>query len=224
MTGAPITVVVADDQAMVRGGFRALLDAEADLSVVAEAADGQQAVEQARAFVPDVMIMDIRMPVLDGLEATRQIVSDVSLHRTRVLVVTTFDLDEYVFGALAAGASGFLLKGMEPGELISAVRVIAAGEALLAPTATRRLITAFTEQGLPRGTRVALAPDTTDREQEVLALLAEGLSNVEIAARLFISPFTVKSHVSSLLSKHVLRDRVQLVVLAYESGLVSPGR
>ncbi|BEP13093.1 response regulator transcription factor [Acidothermaceae bacterium B102] len=223
MTDGPITVVVADDQAMVRGGFRALLDAESDLSVVAEAADGQQALEQARAFSPDVLIMDIRMPVLDGLQATRQIVDDASLRRTRVLVVTTFDLDEYVFGALAAGASGFLLKGMEPGELISAVRVIAAGDALLAPTATRRLIAAYSERARPRAVPVALAPDTTEREREVLALLAEGLSNVEIAARLFISPFTVKSHVSRLLSKHLLRDRVQLVVLAYESGLVRPG-
>ncbi len=219
------TIVIADDQAMVRGGFRALLDAEPDLSVVAEVSNGAQAVHQARLHGPDVVLMDIRMPHMDGLEATRLITADPGLSGTKVLVLTTFDLDEYVFGSLRAGASGFLLKGMEPPELISAVRVIATGEALLAPTATRRLIEAFSGQPAAPGSgpRVPLAADITDRESEVLALLAQGLANVEIAARLFISPFTVKSHVSSLLSKHALRDRVQLVVLAYESGLVRPG-
>ena len=216
------TVLIADDQAMVRGGFKALLDAEPDMTVVAEALDGETAVTLTRRHQPDVVLMDIRMPRLDGLAATRQITTDAALSHTRVLILTTFDLDEYVFGALRAGASGFLLKGMEPADLIAAVHIIASGEALLAPTATRRLIEAFTNTA-PAPTRAPLAADVTTREREVLTLLAQGLANAEIASRLVISPFTVKSHISSLLARHALRDRVQLVVLAYESGLITPG-
>jgi DNA-binding NarL/FixJ family response regulator len=222
VTADPTSVLIADDQAMVRGGFRALLDAETDLAVVGEAADGLQALELARRYRPDVVLMDIRMPGLDGLEATRLITADPTLAETRVLVLTTFDLDEYIFGALRAGASGFLLKGMEPSELISAVRTISRGDMLLAPVATRRLIETYIKGAATAGTQssAALSGDVTERETEILVLLARGLSNAEIAARLVISPFTVKSHVSSLLTKHALRDRVQLVVLAYETGLV----
>ena len=221
-----IKVLIADDQAMVRGGFRALLSAEPDLTVVAEAADGMEALALARLHRPDVMLMDVRMPALDGIEATRRITADSDLAATRVLVLTTFDSDEYVFGAIDAGASGFLLKGMEPSELITAVHVISRGEMLLAPTATRRLIETYIDRtrSAVSGHRARLAADVTDRETQVLALLATGLSNTEIADRLIISPFTVKSHVSSLLTKHALRDRVQLVVLAYETGLIQPYR
>jgi len=224
MTGKPVRVLIADDQGLVRAGFRLLLDAEPDLTVIGEAADGAQAVLLTRQASPDVVLMDIRMPGVDGLEATRRIRADPALDGTRILILTTFDLDEYVFAALRAGASGYLLKGMEPEELIGAVHLIADGQALLAPTATRHLIDAYVAAA-PAATTptVALAPDMTDRETGVLALVAEGLSNVEIAERLFISPPTAKSHVSSLLAKHRLRDRVQLVVLAYESGHVHPG-
>ena len=224
MTKAQTTILIADDQAMVRGGFRALLDAEPDLTVVAEAADGVQAVDLARSHRPDVVLMDIRMPALDGLEATRRITADPDLTTTRVLVLTTFDLDEYVFGALHAGASGLLLKGMEPSELITAVRVINRGDMLLAPTATRRLIQTYTRRTPPdgAGSSTTLAADTTERETQILALLATGLSNAEIADELVISPYTVKSHISSLLTKHALRDRVQLVVLAYKTDLIRP--
>ncbi len=220
----PTTILIADDQAMVRGGFRALLDAEGDLTVVDEAADGVQVLDLARRHRPDIVLMDIRMPRLDGLEATRRITADPHLVATRVLVLTTFDLDEYVFGALRAGASGFLLKGMEPSELISAVRVIGRGDMLLAPSATRLLIETYTKDTPPvvAGNSTRLAADTTERETQILALLATGLSNAEIADRLVISPFTVKSHISSLLTRHALRDRVQLVVLAYETGLIRP--
>lgn len=220
----PTKILIADDQALVRGGFRALLDAEADLTVVDEAADGVQVLDLARRHRPDIVLMDIRMPRLDGLEATRRITADPYLVATRVLVLTTFDLDEYVFGALRAGASGFLLKGMEPSELISAVRVISRGDMLLAPSATRLLIETYTKDATPvaAGSSTRLAADTTERETQILALLATGLSNAEIADRLVISPFTVKSHISSLLTRHALRDRVQLVVLAYETGLIRP--
>jgi DNA-binding NarL/FixJ family response regulator len=221
-TRAPTSILIADDQAMVRGGFRALLDAEPGFTVVGEASDGDQALELVRQYRPDIVLMDIRMPGLDGLQATRLITAEPTLASTRVLVLTTFDLDEYIFAALRAGASGFLLKGMEPSELINAVRVIARGDMLLAPVATRLLIETYVKDAAPAPSEysVVLSKDVTERESEILALLAKGLSNVEIADRLVISPFTVKSHISSLLTKHALRDRVQLVVLAYETGLV----
>jgi DNA-binding NarL/FixJ family response regulator len=221
-TRAPTSILIADDQAMVRGGFRALLDAEPGFTVVGEASDGDQALELVRQYRPDIVLMDIRMPGLDGLQAARLITAEPTLASTRVLVLTTFDLDEYIFAALRAGASGFLLKGMEPSELINAVRVIARGDMLLAPVATRLLIETYVKDAAsaPSEYSVVLSKDVTERETEILALLAKGLSNVEIADRLVISPFTVKSHISSLLTKHALRDRVQLVVLAYETGLV----
>jgi len=218
-----ISVLVADDQAIVRAGFSALLDAEADLTVVGQAVDGADAVQLTRRTRPDVVLMDVRMPVMDGLLATTAIRSNPDLASTRVLVLTTFDLDEYVFGALRAGASGYLLKGMEPVDLIRAVHVVAAGEALLAPTATRRLIEAFSAAAVPTAPRRALAVDMTEREREVLRLVARGLTNQEIAHDLCISPLTVKTHVSSLLAKHQLRDRVQLVILGYETGLTPLG-
>jgi DNA-binding NarL/FixJ family response regulator len=218
-----IRVVLAEDQAIVRAGFRALLDAELDLEVAGEAADGRQAVELARALHPDVVLMDIRMPELDGLEATRQITADQTLNDTRVLVLTTFELDEYVFGALRAGASGFLLKGGEPGELLSAIRLVAAGESLLAPSVTKRLIEAYVSQ--PEQATIS-TPDGLDelspRELEVLLHVAQGNNNREIAEALYLSPLTVKTHVSRILTKLRARDRVQLVVIAYQSGLVSP--
>jgi DNA-binding NarL/FixJ family response regulator len=221
-----IRVLLADDQSLVRAGFRALLDAEDDLEVVAEAADGEQAVAAARAQTPDVALMDIRMPRMDGLEATKAITSDPALAGTRVLVLTTFELDEYVFGALRAGASGFLLKDVEPADLLSAIRVVAAGEALLAPRVTRRLIEAFAANDVPSpddGAARALE-ELTAREREVLALVGSGLSNQEIAEHLVLSPLTAKTHVSRLFMKLGVRDRAQLVVLAYETGLVVPGR
>jgi DNA-binding NarL/FixJ family response regulator len=222
----PISVLLADDQSLVRAGFRALLDAEDGLEVVAEAADGEQAVAAARTQTPDVALMDIRMPRMDGLEATKAITSDPALAGTRVLVLTTFELDEYVFGALRAGASGFLLKDVEPADLLTAIRVVAAGEALLAPRVTRRLIEAFAASDVPSpddGATRAL-DELTAREREVLALVGSGLSNQEIAERLVLSPLTAKTHVSRLFMKLGVRDRAQLVVLAYETGLVVPGR
>ncbi len=216
-----ISVVVAEDQPIVRGGFRALIDAEPDMTVVAEAADGHQAVSQARRTRPDVVLMDIRMPEMDGLDATQIIAADPTLTTTRVLVLTTFELDEFVFGALRAGASGFLLKGGEPAELLRAVRTVAAGESLLAPSVTRRLIKAFAD-------RPALPPppdgldELTPREHQVLRLVAAGLTNQEIAAELHLSPYTAKTHVSRILTKLGARDRVQLVVLAYQCGLAQP--
>jgi DNA-binding NarL/FixJ family response regulator len=216
-----IGVVVADDHAIVRAGFRALIDSEPDLAVLDEAANGAEAVAVTRKTSPDVVLMDIRMPVLDGIEATRQITAGGSL--PRVLILTTFDLDEYVFGALRAGASGFLLKERPPEELLSAIRVIAAGEALLAPSITQRLIAHYARQPDPlRPLPQSLAP-LTAREREVLVLIANGLSNTEIAGRLIMSVPTAKTHVSRILAKLGARDRAQLVVLAYQAGLVTPG-
>jgi DNA-binding NarL/FixJ family response regulator len=214
-------VLLADDQALVRAGFRALLDSQADIEVVGEAADGVQAVEVAQHAHPDIVLMDIRMPRLDGLEATRRITSDPVLSGTRVIVLTTFELDEYVFGALRAGASGFLLKDIEPADLLTAVRVVAEGAALIAPRLTRRLIEAFVEQ--QRAVVTDELHELTPREREVLTLVGRGLSNAEIAERLVLSPLTAKTHVARLFSKLDARDRAQLVVIAYENGLVVPG-
>jgi DNA-binding NarL/FixJ family response regulator len=214
-----IRVVLADDQELVRAGFRMILETQADIGVVGEAGDGVEAVAATRRQHPDVVLMDIRMPNLDGLQATKQIVAAGS--ESRVVILTTFDLDDYVYEALAAGASGFLLKNAPPEQLIGAVRVVAAGDALLAPQVTRRVIEQFTRLPRPGGTRALVG--LTDREREVFKLVARGLSNAEIAARLVVSDATVKTHVAHLLAKLQLRDRVQVVVLAYESGLVRPG-
>ncbi len=222
---APITVVLADDQALVRAGFGMLLDAEDGIEVVGEAADGAAALDVVRATRPHVVLMDIRMPRMDGLEATRRIAGDPELRDVKVLILTTFELDEYVFAALRAGASGFLVKDTEPVELLRAIRVVAAGEALLSPGVTRRLITEFVARPEARGpSPAALLPELTDREREVVALVAAGLSNEEIADELVVSPATARTHVSRAMVKLNARDRAQLVVLAYESGLVSPGR
>ena len=219
-----IRVLLADDQTLVRAGFRGLLDRSDDMEVVAEAANGAEAVERTRATYPDVVLMDVRMPVMDGIEATRRITSDPRLAGVRVVVLTTFDLDEYVFEALRNGASGFLLKDVEPEELRHAVRVVARGDALLSPGITRRLIARFVEQGaLQTGSAQRLA-QLTAREREVVALVAGGLSNDEIAERLTLSVATVKTHVVHAMGKLGARDRAQLVVLAYETALVTPGR
>jgi DNA-binding NarL/FixJ family response regulator len=217
-----IRVLVVDDQVLVRAGFRALLDAQADVEVVGEAADGEQAVQLARSLIPDVVLMDIRMPGMDGLEATRIIAGEDELEDVRIVILTTFDLDEYVFEALRVGASGFLVKNTEPAELIHAVRAVAAGDALLSPGVTRRLVAQFAQ----RAKRPQSTPELdslTEREREVMGLVGEGLSNEEIAARLFVSPATAKTHVSRTMVKLGARDRAQLVVFAYESGLVRPG-
>ena len=214
-----VRVLLADDQDLVRAGFRMILETQADVEVVGEAGDGVEAVAATRRLQPDVVLMDIRMPNLDGLQATKQIA--VTRSGSRVVILTTFDLDEYVYQALTAGASGFLLKNAPPEQLISAVRVVAAGDALLAPSITRRVIEQFAQLPPPGGTDALVG--LTDRERQVLQLLARGLSNAEIAAELFVSDATVKSHVAHLLAKLQLRDRVQAVVLAYESGLVRPG-
>jgi DNA-binding NarL/FixJ family response regulator len=218
---AAISVLVAEDQAMVRAGFRSLLDAEPDIEVAGEAASGDEALEQAKALRPDVVVMDIRMPGVDGLEATRRITEDPALGSTRVLVLTTFELDEYVFGALRAGASGFLLKGGEPADLLAAIRVVASGESLLAPSVTRRLIEAYTSRpGAAPPPVIEGLDELTAREHEVLKLVAAGLTNAEIAQTLQLSPLTAKTHVSRILLKLGARDRVQLVVMAYQSRLV----
>jgi DNA-binding NarL/FixJ family response regulator len=218
-----IRVGIADDQALVRDGFRVQLGLVADLEFVGEASNGEQAVALARQQRPDVLLMDVRMPVLDGIEATRRITSDAAISGVRVLMLTTFDLDEHVYAALAAGASGFLLKDVTPDELFAAIRVVASGESLLAPSVTTRLIREFVARPTAGRPRSALLADLTEREREVLVLVAEGLSNAEIAGRLVVSPATAKTHVSRILTKLGLRDRAQLVVLAYESGLVVPG-
>jgi len=220
-----IRTAIADDQPLVRAGLRSIFDHADDITVVAEAGDGRAAVEIAGTERPDVLLMDIRMPILDGIEATRLISSDADLAQVRVLILTTFDLDEYVYAALRAGASGFLLKDAPPERVFDAVRVVAAGEALLAPTATRRLIESVVGQQRPSPPEIArLLGALTDREREVLALVGRGLSNAEISARLVVSEATTKTHVSRVLAKSQARDRAQLVVLAYEGGLVHPGR
>ena len=217
-----IRVLLADDQALVRGGFRALLDAQDDIEVAGEAADGAEAVEQAAALRPDVVLMDIRMPGTDGLEATRRIGADTTLADVKVVILTTFDLDEYVFEALRVGASGFLVKDTEPAELVQAVRVVAAGDALLSPGVTRRLVAEFAQRS--RQPHASTELDVlTEREREIVALVGEGLSNDEIAARLVVSPATAKTHVSRAMIKLGVRDRAQLVVVAYQTGLVRPG-
>ncbi|MFF4776714.1 response regulator [Microtetraspora fusca] len=215
-----IRVLVADDQGMVRTGFTAFLSAQQDIDVVGEAADGEEAVRRVAELSPDVVLMDVRMPVLDGLQATRRILS-AGGHPPKVLILTTFDLDDYVYEALRAGASGFLLKDASAAQLAEAVRVVAAGEALLAPSVTRRLISEFARLG-PRRPRATL-DGVTEREAEVLTLVAHGLSNQEIAERLVLSEQTVKTHVGRVLAKLGLRDRAQAIVHAYETGLVRPG-
>lgn len=220
-----IGILIADDQALVRTGFRMILDAEPDLRVLAEAKDGQTAVDAARQHRPDVVLMDIRMPRMDGLEATRRILSNAAAvgSPTRVLMLTTFDLDEYVFDALLAGASGFLLKDAPPEQLVAGIRSVAEGQALLAPSVTRRLIETFVTTHPGAKQPPAAFDELTEREREVLILMAHGLSNAEIAEQLVVSGTTVKTHVARVLQKLGLRDRVQAVVLAYESGIVTPG-
>ncbi|AUG77062.1 LuxR family transcriptional regulator [Kitasatospora sp. MMS16-BH015] len=219
-----IRVLIVDDQAMVRAGFAALLNAQSDIDVVGDAADGAQALEVCGRTLPDVVLMDVRMPVMDGLEAARRLLDPGAARRPKVLMLTTFDVDDYVYEALRAGASGFLLKDAPPADLIAAVRVVAAGEALLAPSVTRRLIEDFAR------TRPAPRRDTlrlnalTPRETEVLELIARGLSNQQIADRLVLAEQTVKTHIGRILAKLDLRDRAQAVVIAYESGLVTPGQ
>jgi len=210
-----IRVLVVDDQPLVRSGFKMVLDERPDLELVGEASDGQQALELVRELDPDVVLMDVRMPNLDGVEATRRLVESGT--RARVLVLTTFDLDEYVYAAIRAGASGFLLKDVEPAELVDAIRVVAAGNSLFGPAATERLLARFAEP--PTGRSL---DELTEREKEILCLLATGLSNAELAEQLFLSETTVKTHVSSILRKLRVRDRVQAVIAAYDAGLVSP--
>jgi DNA-binding NarL/FixJ family response regulator len=217
-----IRVVLADDQALVRAGFRSLLDAQDDIQVVGEASTGDEAVALASELVPDVVLMDIRMPGMDGLAATRAIVQDERLEDVRIVVLTTFGLDEYVFEAIRAGASGFLVKDTEPEELVQAVRVVAGGEALLSPSVTKRLLVEFASRAKEPIAAGGLG-ELTDREREVVALVGEGLTNQEIADRLVVSPATAKTHVSRAMGKLRARDRAQLVVIAYESGLVRPG-
>jgi DNA-binding NarL/FixJ family response regulator len=217
-----LRVVIVDDQALVRAGFRMILEADSDIQVAGDAADGEQAVSVVRRLDPDVVLMDIRMPVLDGLEATRKILAN-GRARPRVIMLTTFDADEYVYTALRAGASGFLLKDVSPEQLVAAVRLVAAGDALLAPSITRRLVERFAAPARTPVTESEGLSTLTSREREVLVLMARGLSNTEIAAHLTLSEATVKTHVARILSKLGIRDRVQAVVMAYESGLVTPG-
>ncbi len=217
-----ISVVLADDQSLVRAGFRALLDAQSDIEVVGEAVDGEAAIRLAAELTPDIVLMDIRMPGVDGLSATRRIAEDERSAKVRVVILTTFGLDEYVFEAIRAGASGFLVKDTEPEELVQAVRVVSGGEALLSPGVTKKLIAEFAARA-KEPTTVNGLDELTDREREVLALVAEGLSNKEIGDRLVVSPATAKTHVSRTMGKLHARDRAQLVVIAYESGLTRPG-
>jgi DNA-binding NarL/FixJ family response regulator len=217
-----ITVVLVDDQALVRAGFRMILEAQDDIAVVGEAGDGVEAVVAIRQLRPDVVLMDVQMPRMDGLEATSRIVQEADI-RSRVVILTTFERDDYVFEALRAGASGFLLKNAPPEELVHAVRVVAEGEALLAPSVTRRVIEDYARRPAPRSSEVDIGR-LTEREVEVLQLLATGKSNSELATHLFLGEGTIKTHVSNLLTKLGLRDRMQAVVFAYESGLVEPGR
>ena len=220
-----IRTAIADDQPLVRAGLRSIFEHALDITVVSEAGDGRAAVEMARLERPDVLLMDVRMPVLDGIEATRLITADPDLAGVRVLILTTFDLDEYVYAALQAGASGFLLKDAPPERVFDAVRIVAAGDALLAPTATRRLIESVVDRHRPSPPQITrMLASLTDREREVLALVGRGLSNAEISARLVVSEATTKTHISRVLAKSQARDRAQLVVLAYEGGLVHPGR
>jgi DNA-binding NarL/FixJ family response regulator len=216
-----IRVLVADDQALVRGGFRLILDLQKDIEVVGEASDGREAIEQSRALQPDVVLMDIRMPGLDGLEATRQLLTNP--HPPHVLMLTTFDLDQYVYDAMRMGASGFLLKDVRPEQLADAVRVVATGDTLLAPAITRRLVEQFVRRPPPSTGKPDQLAVLTERELDVLRLIARGRSNGEIAAQLFLSETTVKTHITHLFTKLDLRDRAQAVVVAYESGLVEPG-
>src|SRR6266496_4132028 len=218
-----VRVAIADDQSLVRDGFRVQLGLAGDMEFAGEASTGEQAVTLARRERPDVLLMDVRMPVLDGIEATRRITADPRTSGVRVLMLTTFDVDEYVFAALRAGASGFLLKDATPEELFAAIRIVAAGEALLAPAATRHLVTAFVSWPSVGRPDARLVGELTGRERVVL-LIAQGLSNAEIAGRLVVSPATAKTHVSRILTKLGLRDRAQIVIAAYESGLITPGR
>jgi DNA-binding NarL/FixJ family response regulator len=218
-----VRVLIADDQALVRGSFRLLIDSDPDLEVVGEAGSGGEALTLAGTVRPDVVVMDVRMPGMDGIEATRRICADPGLSEVRVLVLTTFDLDEYVHAALRAGASGFLLKDSPPPTLLAGIRAVASGEGILAPTATRRLIEEYTLRPAAGPVTSRRLETLTDREREVLTLIAAGLSNTELASRLFISMATVKTHISRLLAKLHARDRAQLVITAYESGLVAPG-